>query len=247
MKIADILDILNGIAPFEKAEDYDNVGLLVGRSDRDAVNILFTLDMTRAVLKEAKERGAELIVAHHPVMFRGTKELTDRSAAGDMLLEMAESGIAYIAMHTNYDAMPDGVNECLARTLGAGEMIALESGLHLFDTGDVTFAAFCDRARESLRGAVRAYGDGDRIVRRAAVMGGSGASYAAEALENGADVFLTGEISYHKALELSEEGLCVAEAGHYETERGAVKVLAERVRLAAGGQVRMLLSRSLDR
>ena len=228
MKVRDILALCDGIAPFSLAEEWDNTGLLLGREDAEADTVLVTLDMSRRALEEARECGAGVILAHHPIMFRGVKNLSDGTQAGRLLLDLASSGIAYIAMHTNYDAAPDGVNLCLAKKLGARESEALPCGMHLFDACG-TLGEFAQAAQKALGGPVRVYGDREARVSRAAVMGGSGGSYAGEAAANGADVFLTGEIGYHTALDACAEGLCVIEAGHYETERGAMVALADRL------------------
>ena len=245
MKVRDILALCDGIAPFALAEEWDNPGLLLGREDSETDTILVTLDMSRDVLEEAAGLGAGVILAHHPILFRGTKNLSDRTEGGRLLLDMASSGIAYIAMHTNYDAAPDGVNLCLAKRLGAGESEALPCGMRVFGVKG-TLGEFASLVSERLAGPVRVYGDKSRRLTRAAVMGGSGGQFVPDAAHSGADVFVTGEIGYHTALDACAEGLCVIEAGHYETERGAMIALADRLNAPERG-VKAHASRSLYR
>ena len=120
--IIDVYRALDQWAPFDTQMDFDNAGFLVGRGEREVRRVLVSLDITEAVAAEAGRWGAELIVSHHPVIFHPVKALTDQSATGRVLLALAEGHMAAICAHTNLDAVMEGVNCCLARTLELSDL-----------------------------------------------------------------------------------------------------------------------------
>ncbi len=228
-----IVELVNQIAPFELAEAWDNVGLLAGRPDAPVDTVLCALDMSMEVLSEARRRGAQLVVTHHPILFRGRKNLAETDAEGRLLCELVRSGVAMIAAHTNYDNASPGVNDALAAALGLREIEVLEGGMRVGKPGSVSFNQFADRAERALGGPVRQYGDPERPIARVAVLGGAGEDFARIALEAGADAYLTGEMAYHKALDAVDNGLCVLEAGHAATEYPAISALRRGLQIAA--------------
>ena len=116
--VREIYQYLDGLAPFSLQMEFDNAGFLVGRGERAVSKILVSLDVTEEVAEEAAELGAELIVSHHPVIFRPAKSVTDGDPDGRVLLALAEHRIAAICAHTNLDAVAGGVNDALAQKLG---------------------------------------------------------------------------------------------------------------------------------
>ena len=118
-RVSDVRALVNGIAPFELAEEWDNVGLLFGHAQAEVTRVLVALDLTQGVLDEAKALDAQLILTHHPIMFSSRKRVTDEDREGRLMLGMAEAGIAHIAAHTNLDAAPGGVNDTLMAAMGA--------------------------------------------------------------------------------------------------------------------------------
>lgn len=231
--VGDIERLVGGIAPFELAEEWDNVGLLVGWAGRPVTRALVALDVTPAVIGEAKALGAELIVTHHPVMFSARKRMTDADLEGRMLLDMAQAGISMIAAHTNLDAAPGGVNDTLMALMGAGNI----RGEGCVRAGDLpegtTLGALRDRARQRLKADVRIYGRADTPVHTLGCCSGSGSSEMEAARALGADCFITGEMRHNRALEAMDMGLCLLEAGHYETENPVCEVLVSALQNAA--------------
>ena len=231
--VAQILALVNGIAPFELAEPWDNVGLLAGRPDARVDKVLCALDLRMEVLEEAQRVGAQLIVTHHPILFRGRKNLCETDGEGRLLCALVRSGIAMIAAHTNYDNASPGVNDALAAALGLSDVAVLDSGMRIGTIKKTDFGTFCNAAHGALKGPVRCYGDSAREIQRVAVLGGAGGDYAEIALANGAQVYVTGEMSYHKALDAADNGLCVIEAGHAATEYPAISQLSSGLQTAA--------------
>lgn len=230
-KVKDILSIVNEIAPFEKAEPWDNVGLLLGSLENEVTNIVCALDLTREVLSSAIEKGANLIITHHPILFSGRKRLTEDDYEGRLLCEMIRNHMNLIAAHTNYDVAEGGVNDCLARALGLTNVTSIEADeaqiLRIGDIAPMTLRAFSDAAASALTDVIRVYGESDRMIRRVAVCGGAGGEYASVALKAGADCYLTGEMRYHDSIDLMHEGLATLHAGHDATERIAINPLKE--------------------
>ena len=231
--VGQILRLLEEIAPLELAEEWDNAGLLAGHPDQTVESVLCALDLSAAVLEEAERLGAGLIVTHHPILFRGRKNLCETDAEGRLLCALVRSRIALIAMHTNYDNARPGVNDALAQALALHDVETLENGMRAGMTDHSLFSDFADFAEKALGGPVRRYGDGDSAVRRVAVLGGAGEDFASQAVAAGADVYVTGEMAYHKALDAEANGLRVLEAGHAATERPGILALSRGLQKAS--------------
>ena len=231
--VEQVLGLLDTLAPLSLAEPWDNVGLLAGRMDSPVEKALCALDLTEEVVAEATEVGAQLIVTHHPILFRGRKNLAETDGEGRLLCALVRSGIAMIAMHTNYDNACPGVNDALAAALGLEDVEALENGMRVGTPKQTDLGLFVRAAGDALGGPVRAYGPMGRRIRRVAVLGGAGEDYADSAIAAGADVYLTGEMAYHKALDALSNGLCVLEAGHAATERPGILALSRGLQNAA--------------
>ncbi|WP_305044062.1 Nif3-like dinuclear metal center hexameric protein [Geoalkalibacter sp.] len=344
-RVQDLLGLLNGLAPPALAEEWDNVGLHLGDPLAEVRRILVALDPSAAVIGQAVAAEAQLLVSHHPLIFRPLKSLTPADDGGRALLQAARAGLAVFCAHTNLDRARGGLNDWLAEALGlvqvkvlqtaAGELFKLavfvpcgyedavaaalfEAGAgHIGDydqcsfriSGSGTFRPgsqaepFIGRAggaRETVREvrletvvprenlhrvlqkmlkthpyeevaydllalhnrradlglgrlgrlpaplsldafagqvkaalgceALRVVGDGARLLSKVAVCGGSGASLMGEALRQGADVLVTGDVKYHEAQQAWVQGPALIDAGHFATERLMVPRLAELLR-----------------
>ena len=230
--VNEILQALDGWAPFETQMDFDNAGFLVGRGEREVRRVLVSLDITEAVAAEAGRWGAELIVSHHPVIFHPVKALTDQTSTGRTLLLLAEQGIGAVCAHTNLDAAQDGVNECLARALGLTELEQLhQDGVDRngrpYGVGRVgrcpqagcSGTEYARLVKEALGAAGVRLTDGGRPVSRVAVGGGSCGSMLGDAAALGCDTFVTADVKYDQFLEAKALGITLMDAGHYATEQ----------------------------
>ncbi len=231
--VADVEQLVGEIAPYELAEDWDNVGLLFGRAKAPVQKILVALDLTQERVEEAKALGAQLIVTHHPIMFSARKRITDQDREGRLMLSMAEAGIAHIAAHTNLDSAPGGVNDTLMKILGVKNV----KGEGFVRVGELpegmTLESLRMKAQQKLKGPVRAYGAPDSLVHILGCCSGAGGSEIRLAMEQGADCFITGEVRHHEALDAVDAGCCVLEAGHFETENPVCEVLSAALQNAA--------------
>jgi len=227
--VNDVFQELNRIAPVTMAMEFDNVGLLVGRSERPVSKVLIALDITDAVIEEAIELGAELIVAHHPMIFTPLKRVTDGDPTGCKILKLIRHDIAAICMHTNLDSVQGGVNDELARLVGLsdteilmpyGELDGVSYGFGR--VGDLPapmeMSAFLAQVKEALGSDGIRYYDAGRPVSRVAVMGGSGSDQLKDAIWQGCDTYVVGEAKYSAFLEARELGVNLVEADHFCTE-----------------------------
>lgn len=241
MKCDEIIKILEAKFPSSCAMSWDNVGLLVGRRDKEVKKILTALDVTEETIAQAKAFGADMIISHHPMLFSGIKQVTSDTVTGRKVIELIKNDISCMAMHTNFDVkgmadlnaeslelqdtrvlMVTGEDES-GRPEGIGRIGHLRKPMPLQDVG-----AF---VRDKLElEAVRVYGRAYGNIEQIAVSGGSGKSAVPCALEAGVQVLVTGDIDYHTAIDAAAEGLCIIDAGHYGTEMIFIPYMCEKLK-----------------
>ena len=226
--VQDILAMLTEKAPVENKLDFDNVGLLVGRSDRAVKKVLLALDITEDVIEEGIRIKADLIVSHHPLFFE-LKTVSDVSWTGSRVLALAENRIAAICMHTNLDAARGGVNDALLSALGAVYRGELDEETMIGRVGElpetVTMREFLPAVKTALGCNGLRYHDAGRPVHRIAVCGGSGGGEIALAYAAGCDTYVTADIKYDPFLEAKHLGLNLIDADHFCTENVVIPVL----------------------
>ncbi len=226
--IRDIFTALCGIAPLELQMEFDNAGFQIGRTEREVHRVLLALDATDAVVEEAEELGAELIVTHHPLLFSPLRSLTDLDPVQRRALTLAEKGIGLISMHTNLDIAEGGVNDVLIRLIGAEPEEALDEGCGRIGTLPQTMelSAFLKVCKQCLHVPALRFADGGKAVRRIAVMGGAGAGSLECAVKAGCDTYVTADIKYHQFQHAAELGLNLIDADHFYTENPVISALA---------------------
>lgn len=244
MNVNDALEFLSDFAPVELAEDWDNVGLLIGQRDDPVSSIMTCLTLTPDVAEEAVAEGAGLIITHHPILFRAVKKLTDDTSEGRMLLSLIRAGVAVYSPHTSYDSAYEGVNRQLADSLQLTDVRPLRP---LDDTSDepsqggsgrfgnlsapVSLSDFVESVKQAL-GVEHTWfvGDGTAEIGRVGIACGAAAEFMDDARREGCDALLTGEARFHACLEARTKGIALVLPGHYPTERPAMENLAERLR-----------------
>ena len=239
--VADILAFIESIAPPYMAESWDNVGLLCGRKNKEVKKILVALDPFRNVIDEAIALGADLIVTHHPLIFRNPlMAVNEDTEAGRCVLTLMENGIAAINAHTNLDLAPGGVNDVLAQTLGLSniEIINPIENYGLLRKGEISeqsLETFLTTVKKNLNCKGLRYVDGGKPVRVVAVGGGSCADGMHEALAAGCDTFVTADVKYNQFRTAYELGLNLIDAGHFHTENPTMPIVATKLRAAFPG------------
>ncbi len=239
--VRDVCRFLEAFAPPRLAEEWDNVGLLVGRQDRPAGRIMTCLTVTPDSAAEAVAEKADLIVTHHPLPFRPLKRLTDQTTPGALLLQVIEAGLAIYSPHTAFDSAQEGINRRLAEglellqvtplrpredetaseaSLGAGRFGRLPTATPL--------AEVADRVKDFLQiERLQLVGDPQCRVQTIAVACGSAGEFLEPARRLGCDALVTGETTFHTCLEAESTGVALLLPGHYASERFAVERLAE--------------------
>lgn len=225
-KVKDIFNTLEAAAPCRFAEEYDNPGFLVGRKNATVSKVIVALDITEKVVDEAVKTGAELIVSHHPVIFRSRKRVTDEDVCGSVLLALIENQIAAICMHTNLDSVHGGVNDVLAEKLGLENISVLspsdEEGVGLGRLGEYTSkktleAFLCDVCHALDTSGVK-YHNAGKTVKKVAVGGGSCGDFIPLAALLGCDTIVTADIKHNEFLDAAALGINAIDAGHFATE-----------------------------
>lgn len=251
--LAEVVDVLAEIAPLELAAEWDNVGLVLqpAARPRGVTRVLLTIDLTEAVVEEAVQWRADLVVAYHPPIFHGWKRLSAQDPRQRAALAAFAAGIAVYSPHTALDAAPGGIADWLCERLASGKAIAGlepcgdgEFGRVLELTAATTVGALLPRIRRllgvrRLRVALPAAGNRHR-VRRIAVAAGAGAAVLRSAR---ADLWLTGELSHHDALGAVAAGTAVVLGEHSNTERPYLAVLQKRLRQPFGKALDVRLAR----
>ncbi len=238
--VADVAEMLESFAPGALAEEWDNVGLLIGQRSRSVERLMTCLTVTGVTAAEAVSRRADLIVSHHPFPFRSLKRITDETSTGQLLLELVGAGIAVYSPHTAFDSTTQGINQMLAEGLGleAIEPMApavpteLELVAGIGRMGRLTqpqeLGEFAERVKRFLDVAILdVVGAPQQLVGRVAIGCGSACEMLELARTKRCDTFVTGEMRFHDCLAAESYGMAAVLAGHYATERFAVERLAE--------------------
>ena len=234
--VADILNFIEGIAPPYMMEGWDNGGLLCGRKERQVKKILVALDPFRTVIDEAIALKADLIVTHHPLIFRDKMmAVNEDTETGRCVLELIENGIAAINAHTNLDMAPGGVNDVLAQTLGLSDIEIVDpvENYGLLRKGTVAaqpLEDFLAVVKDKLGCKGLRYVSSGKPVTTVAVGGGSCADFMQTALAAGCDTFVTADVKYNQFRTAFELGLNLIDAGHFHTENPVMPLVARQLR-----------------
>ena len=253
MKIKEVIRTLEHFAPLPLQEDYDNAGLQVGLTEAEVSGVLLCLDVTEQVIEEAEAKGCNMIVSHHPLIFRRLNHLTDENMVQRCVISAIRKGITIVSMHTNLDSASGGVNYMIARQLG----LKAES-IQLIDTHEVegveggsciigelpealSAEAYINKVKEKFHaGCVMTNELLQRPIKRIAVCGGAGSFCLSKAINAGADAFLTGEMHYHDYFDHEQE-IQITVIGHYESEQ-YTRELLEQIIHKAHPEVRTVIT-----
>lgn len=236
MKANEIIRIIENVCPEKLAYPWDNVGLLCGDGEKEVKKILVTLDTNINTVKEAVEKGADMIVSHHPILLGGIKRIDYKTAVGQMLKLLIENNITLFAAHTNMDTASGGINDRLAQMFSLTDVKILDQHTDDETAGlgrigklksPVKFSDFAKMCSEILNTPVRAAGDFDKVITTVAVASGSCSEVIPVAKDKGAEVIITGDMKYHNMIDMTELGICVIDAGHYPTEICVMDIFAD--------------------
>ncbi len=257
MLAEELFKLIEALYPLSLQENYDNSGPQVIPENSDIRTALLTLDVTMDTVLEAERTGASLILSHHPVIFRGIKSILPGDPLSSVIMKLIKSGIGVYSAHTNLDRVFCRKLESVLglkhiRVLFGGE--TLEDGRvtgfgTLSETEPVSLRGFLENIAGKLEAEHLAYcGDDDRVIKRAALLNGSGGKAVAGIAASGeVDCIVTGDVGYHAAMEAAAHGVAVIDAGHYHTEKLMLRFLMDELhecltKNGHDGEIRLIMS-----
>lgn len=239
MKVKDIASVIENFAPKSLQESYDNAGLQVGNPGMEVSAILLCLDVNEDILKEAIERECNLVVSHHPLIFKGLKSLTGADYTQRLVIDALKQNVAVYSAHTNLDSVWNGVSHEIARRLKIKDIEVLEpnlsnprAGLGVVGNIDpLPKIEFLRKVKDTFKVKALRYSaqTPSLVVRRVAVCGGAGASLIGAAIREKADILVTGDVKYHDFTSFASE-IIIADIGHYESELCSREILSRVIR-----------------
>ncbi len=228
--VKEIYDYINTFAPYASQCEWDNCGILIGDKDKKVKKIGFVLDLTAESLSDAVNNSVDLIITHHPVIFKAQKSFLK----GSIAYEAALKGITVLSAHTCFDCAEGGVNDVLCDILGIRNSVGVPSAscsvpmARIGTVDEIASEDFAEFVSEKLGTVCRVADCGNRI-KKVAVCGGAGADFIDDAVKMGADAYVTGDMDHHEFLYATDIGITVVAAGHYETENPSLLALKEKI------------------
>lgn len=227
-KVKEIIEVMETLAPTFLKEDFDNVGLMVGDREKEVKKVLVALDCTLKVVQEAKDNNVDLIITHHPLIFRCPNNITTDTLQGKKIIELIKNDISLYSSHTNLDSAKKGLNDSIPGLLGydtseiletnkrdseagLGRLVTLEQATTLEDIINKVKATFNINNLRVVKGKDE--------VNKIAIINGSGQDFIGRAISKGADCIITGDTTYHFASDYKEMGINIIDAGHFASEQ----------------------------
>ena len=233
MEIRELINKLNEKYPLDLQEDWDNSGLQIGNINNKLSGVLVSLDLEDKGVDMAIQNNCNLIITHHPYLFKGTKSIDFTNKFYNRLEKVVKNDITVFAMHTNLDIAKDGLNDNLCQILEIKNPQVLELdkevGLGRFGQVNTTKARdFANIIKEELKAnALVCYGDMEKVINRVGVCGGSGSSLFDDAIVKDCDLMITGDVSYHMGMDYADRGLVIVDPGHFASENHMVYKLKD--------------------
>jgi len=229
VKVMEISKEIEEFAPKFLKEDYDNVGLMVGDGQKKVKKVLLSLDCTNEVIKEAMNLKCDLIINHHPLLFKRPRSIVKGDLIGDKIITLIKEDIALYSCHTNLDSAKNGINETIVNMLGfnSSKIIETNEAGNYKDGGigrivklerEMLFSELIDLVKEKLNIKNMRIVRGNGKVKVLAIINGSGQDFFYKAKSHGADCIITGDTTYHFASDFKEMGVSIIDAGHFSTE-----------------------------
>ncbi|MDR1915811.1 MAG: Nif3-like dinuclear metal center hexameric protein [Synergistaceae bacterium] len=249
MKVIDIIKKIETRIPPEWSEDWDNTGLMLGNPNADVRGIAVSLDATEQSVSDAVNCGCELLITHHPVIFRPISRIISTSAASSAISSALRSGVSVYSAHTNWDSSPEGVNVILSSRLGMSDIAPILPG-HDGSWGigaagvvktPLRLCQLAERVKSAWGlGVTLVYGDAESKISSIALCGGAGGDLLQRVIEMGSDVFITADLNYHHLLDAQFSNLSLISVDHGEMERASLSGLCDLIREAVPVEVHLL-------
>lgn len=228
IKVNNIINEMELLAPTYLKEDFDNVGLMVGDKNKEVKKVLLALDCTLKVIGEAKKENVELIITHHPLIFKRPSSITTDTLQGKKIIELIKNDISLYSSHTNLDSVENGLNDTIVSILGfdnskileknkrddkagLGRIVSLKESIQLED--------LISKIKKSLNINNLRVVKGKDKVNKIAIINGSGQDFIGKAVALGADCIITGDTTYHFASDYKEMEISILDVGHFASEQ----------------------------
>ena len=232
-----LIEIIESISPSQTQESWDNCGWQVKTGDGAIRRVLVALEITDAVIREAIEEGADLVLTHHPLIFGSLRQVSADDVTGRYLLQLIQAGISVYACHTSFDKARGGNNDYLGQLLELEDIRPFDNDNGLCRKGDTPFETtmleIMQKAAEAFGVEQRHFrwvGDLSRDVHTVGWCTGAGSEFIKDAFADGCDLYITGDLKYHEAQAAKEMGICVLDAGHYGSEKIFTENMADLLR-----------------
>ena len=237
MKKIDLIKTIESLCPSDTAESWDNCGLQVNNTAGEVAAVLVALEVTGQVIEEAAEKGAQMILTHHPMLFHGIKKIDSEEVVGRYIFQLIRYDISVYSCHTSFDKLSGGNNDYLGMLFGFENIRPFVQDNGFCRKGDIVggivFRELVQRAAEVLEldsRFMRCVGNPDKVLHTAGWCSGAGSEFIEEAAGEGCDVYITGDLKYHEAQAAREMGMCILDAGHYGSEKNFVQNMAALLR-----------------
>ncbi|MBR5236870.1 MAG: Nif3-like dinuclear metal center hexameric protein [Clostridia bacterium] len=249
VNLKELTTFLETMAPKEMAESYDNVGLLIEGVSENIHKVLIALDADENTVRQAEEQGIDLIISHHPLIFKPLARLTEATGNERTVRRLLQKGIGLYAMHTNFDAAENGLCDLFLDSFGdfKNRSSFASDIAGIGRVGDLaqpcTLEELLKRGQKSFQGAILSYvGALSDSVSKVAVCNGGGGDLVYDAYHLGAEVYISGDFKHHHARFALENGLMLIGVSHYDAEIGFCKFLAQKLNETFGGQLEIVVS-----
>lgn len=240
MKVRDIVDAIEAIAPPTLQEGWDNTGLLVGSLDRECRGVMVCVDVTPAIIDEALAAGCDMVVSHHPLIFKGLKRLNGANRVERSVIKAIERGVSVYCCHTSIDSAPvDGVSRMMARKLGVTDCEVLSpheadrnAGLGVVGNfaSPISPIELVELVKRSFGSPVaRCSALPSEMIGRVAMCGGSGSEFLADSIAAGASAYITSDTRYHDFVDYGDK-IFIIDIGHFESEECTKEIFCQIIR-----------------
>ena len=211
--VKEIYDFINEIAPYDLQENYDNSGINVEMSQCEIRKAFIALDVTNEIIEEISKAQGELVITHHPVIFRGLKTLEENNPA----VNLCRKGISAISAHTNFDVAV--MNKILCEKLGLEPAGTIDGEIGcICETEEIPAEKLAEKIKSALGEKVVRFNDTGKKLKKIAVCSGSGGSFLPDVIKSGCDGFITGDVMHDVFVDAHNNGICIFDAGHFHTE-----------------------------
>ena len=228
IKVNNIIKEMELLAPTYLKEDFDNVGLMVGDKNKEVKKVLLALDCTLKVIEEAKKENVELIITHHPLIFKRPSSITTDTLQGKKIIELIKNDISLYSSHTNLDSVENGLNDTIVSILGFDNFEILEKNKRDDKAGlgrivslneSIQLEDLISKIKKSLNINNLRVVKGKDKVNKIAIINGSGQDFIGKAVALGADCIITGDTTYHFASDYKEMEISILDVGHFASEQ----------------------------